>query len=118
MNVNLQKNDVKLSICKLSSPKNFRKWNTSFTRYIGTLQLKYLIRCNVAEPLLQLPSDKAGGPGDYEAVKAKVTSNTRISQTFPQTVFKLCPVSLKAALLQGNSIQFLLKIILLKLRKI
>ena len=61
--INLKKDNMKLSITKLTSSRNFRRWQMGFTRYIGTLQLKYLIMFRMGQLHMKLSANRNAAAG-------------------------------------------------------
>ena len=104
--INLKKEDVKLSIAKLNSPKNFRKWQMGFNRYVGTLQLKYLLEYEVGNLYMRLTGVHTPTEGEVDRVKAKMQRNLSKSQVIKPDVYCKCPAGLRRVLQEGDTVQY------------
>ena len=77
-----------------------------FTRYIGTLQLKYLIMFRMGQLHMKLSANRNAAAGDLELLNSKLQSNITISQTMKNEIYIRLPQVLRRILKEGNHICF------------
>ena len=75
-----------------------------FTRYIGTLQLKYLIMFRMGQLHMKLSANRNAAAGDLELLNSKLQSNITISQTMKNEIYVRLPQVLRRILKEGNHI--------------
>ena len=101
--INLKKQELKLSISRLSSKQNFRKWEQGFIRYIGTLQLKHFLNYDIKGPVLLLDEPEDLDQEDLQSLQEKCTQS---GGTLPAETAVTFPQDLRQHILAAHTVHY------------
>ena len=103
MTLKLKNQDLTLSIPVLTDEKNFKLWNESFLRYLGSLKLKHYVKYDVAEAFLL--NDQAV---DHQEC-ATILNSANFDATSDAEATKKLSAELRQEILQNLNNSFMFK---------